>query len=63
MKIEIAKSSDIQDLCNFLESLFAQEKGCKRMTLLTDHNNEGAHRFYKKHGFDTSTMVVFRKLL
>ena len=41
----------------------AREKGCKRITLLTDHDNEGAHRFYERHGFSLSTMVVFRQLL
>jgi len=42
---------------------FAREKGCQRITLLTDHDNDGAHRFYQKHGFSLSTMVAFRKLL
>ncbi|NQY23065.1 MAG: GNAT family N-acetyltransferase [Campylobacteraceae bacterium] len=42
---------------------FAREKGCKRITLLTDHDNEGAHRFYQKHDFSLSSMVVFRKSL
>ena len=42
---------------------FAKEKGCQRITLLTDHDNEGAHRFYQKHGFSISTMVAFRKSL
>ncbi len=42
---------------------FAHEKGCKRITLLTDNDNEGANRFYKKHGFTRSSMAVFRKSL
>lgn len=42
---------------------FARDKGCQRMTLLTDHDNDTAHRFYQKHGFELSTMVAFRKLL
>lgn len=42
---------------------FARDKGCQRITLLTDHDNEGAHRFYQKHGFGLSTMVAFRKSL
>ena len=42
---------------------FAKEKGCQRITLLTDNDNEGAHRFYQKHGFSLSTMVAFRKSL
>lgn len=39
---------------------FAKERDCKRITLLTDADNEGAHRFYKRHGFDKSSMVPFR---
>jgi len=42
---------------------FARERGCHRITLLTDHDNEIAHRFYQKHGFSLSTMVAFRKSL
>ena len=40
---------------------FAKESGCKRITLLTDHDNEGAHRFYQRHGFCRSSMVAFRR--
>lgn len=40
---------------------YAEKQGCKRMTLLTDHDNEAAHGFYQKHGFSRSSMVVFRK--
>ena len=39
---------------------FAQDKGCKRITLLTDHDNESAHRFYQRHDFERSSMVTFR---
>ena len=39
----------------------ARLKGCKRITLLTDHNNFEAHRFYQQHGFTRSSMVTFRK--
>ncbi|MEH6631321.1 MAG: GNAT family N-acetyltransferase [Halopseudomonas aestusnigri] len=39
---------------------FAKQNGCKRITLLTDHDNLGAHRFYQKHGFTPSKMVTFR---
>lgn len=42
---------------------YAKEKGCLRITLLTDSDNEGAHSFYQKHGFSLSTMVAFRKSL
>lgn len=42
---------------------FAKENGCKRITLLTDHDNEDAHKFYKKHGFHRSAMVTFRNSL
>jgi len=43
--------------------VFAKEKGCQRITLLTDHDNESAHKFYQKHGFSLSTMVAFRRSL
>jgi len=39
----------------------AKQKDCKRITLLTDYNNDGAHRFYQQHGFIRSSMVAFRK--
>ncbi len=39
----------------------AKQNGCKRITLLTDFDNDGAHRFYQQHGFIRSSMVVFRK--
>jgi len=42
---------------------FAFNNSCKRITLLSDENNAGAHRFYEKHGFNQSSMIVFRKLL
>jgi len=42
---------------------FAQSQGCVRVTLLTDHDNTGAHRFYERHGFVRSSMVAFRKPL
>ncbi len=41
----------------------AELSGCKRITLLSDHDNSSAHRFYKQHGFKSSTMRPFRKLL
>lgn len=41
----------------------AAEMDCLRITLLTDADNEGAHRFYQRHGFDQSSMVAFRKSL
>ena len=39
---------------------FAERQGCQRVTLLTDDDNIGAHRFYERHGFERSTMVPFR---
>lgn len=39
---------------------FAKGQGCQRITLLTDQDNTGAHRFYEKQGFTRSTMVPFR---
>lgn len=41
----------------------ATQKGCRRMTLLTDADNDGAHRFYECGGFTKSSMVAFRKTL
>ena len=39
---------------------YAREKGCRRVTLLSDGDNESAHRFYARHGFRRSAMVPFR---
>tara|TARA_R110002167_G_scaffold9121_10_gene41587 strand:- start:1349 stop:1831 length:483 start_codon:yes stop_codon:yes gene_type:complete len=39
---------------------FAKQQHCKRITLLTDPDNQEAHRFYQKNGFSQSQMVVFR---
>lgn len=39
---------------------FARTYGCKRITLLTDSGNQGAQRFYAKHGFTASSMAPFR---
>lgn len=38
----------------------ARHHGCRRITLLTDGNNETGQGFYKRHGFVASTMVPFR---
>jgi GNAT superfamily N-acetyltransferase len=38
----------------------ARVSGCKRITLLTDGDNEAAHKFYSKHGFTASKMMPFR---
>lgn len=42
---------------------WAAAEGIARITLLTDGDNEGAHRFYESRGFTRSSMVAFRKLL
>lgn len=42
---------------------YAEQQGCQRMTLLTDHDNQAAHRFYQKHGFSRSSMVIFRNAM
>lgn len=39
---------------------FAGQAGCRRITLLTDHDNSGAIRFYQRHGFALSAMVPLR---
>lgn len=41
----------------------AKGQQCKRITLLTDNNNYGAHRFYERHGFQQSSMCAFRNIL
>lgn len=38
----------------------ARDKGCRRITLLTDRTNESAQRFYAKQGFAASSMTVMR---
>lgn len=42
---------------------FAAGEGCRRITLLTDHDNNGAIRFYQRHGFSLSAMVPLRLTL
>ena len=41
----------------------ATEKGCKRITLLTDKMNIRAQKFYKQHKFNRSTMIPFRMIV
>lgn len=41
----------------------AREVGCLRVTLLTDRDNFSAQRFYKRFGFEVSTMVPMRLFL
>ncbi len=38
----------------------AKDKGCKRITLLTDADNDGAQRLYARLGFAMSGMVPMR---
>ena len=42
---------------------YATEKGCKRITLLTDKTNIEAQKFYKKHKFNRSSMIPFRMII
>jgi GNAT superfamily N-acetyltransferase len=42
---------------------YATEKGCKRITLLTDKMNIGAQKFYKQHKFNPSSMIPFRMII
>jgi len=39
----------------------ADATGARRVTLLTDADNDGAHRFYARRGFTRSAMVVLRR--
>ena len=41
----------------------ARAAGCKRVTLLTDDDNQEAQRLYRKHGFRRSSMVPMRLAL
>lgn len=41
----------------------AVDRGCKRITLLTDFDDLAAERFYQKHGFTLSPMVPLRQIL
>jgi ribosomal protein S18 acetylase RimI-like enzyme len=38
----------------------ARQRGCVRITLLTDEDNHDAQRFYRRQGFEPSSMKVFR---
>jgi GNAT superfamily N-acetyltransferase len=42
---------------------WARKNGYGRITLLTDGDNEAAHRFYEANGFTRSSMLTFRKML
>ena len=42
---------------------YATEKGCKRITLLTDKMNIRAQKFYKQHKFNRSSMIPFRIII
>ena len=42
---------------------YATEKGCKRITLLTDKRNIRAQKFYKQHKFNRSSMIPFRMII
>ncbi|MCD8552521.1 GNAT family N-acetyltransferase [Seleniivibrio sp.] len=41
----------------------AKEAGCMRITLLTDCDNTGGQRFYRRQGYTLSPMVPMRKML
>lgn len=42
---------------------YAAQAGCRRITLLTDHDNERAQRLYARHGFQPSEMLTMRMKL
>lgn len=42
---------------------YARDQGCRRITLLTDADNDRAQAFYRHHGFVESPMLPFRRLL
>ncbi len=41
----------------------ARQSGCLRITLLTDHDNLRGQDFYRRHGFERSTMIPLRRFL
>ncbi|MGD2116984.1 MAG: GNAT family N-acetyltransferase [Chromatiales bacterium] len=41
----------------------ARDNGCLRISLLTDQDNAAARAFYLHHGFQRSSMLLFRQLL
>jgi ribosomal protein S18 acetylase RimI-like enzyme len=41
----------------------AKDQGCKRITLLVDHDNQQAQYFYEHFGFKASSMVPFRLMI
>ena len=41
----------------------ARERGCRRITLLTDADNFRAQLFYRRHGFSASPMLPYRRML
>ena len=41
----------------------ARAQGCRRVTLLTDHDNAAAQRLYARHGFAKSTMLTMRLIV
>ncbi|TBU97818.1 GNAT family N-acetyltransferase [Stutzerimonas kirkiae] len=40
----------------------ARQRGCRRITLLTDSDNHAAQRFYARQGFQPSSMLPMRLL-
>lgn len=42
---------------------YAKKLTCKRITLLSDPDNVGAHRFYQQLGFQTSLMQPMRLIM
>ena len=42
---------------------YAKKLTCKRITLLSDPDNAGAHRFYQQFGFQTSLMQPMRLIM
>ena len=42
---------------------YAKAQGYKRITLLTDEHNEGAQRFYQKHGYAFTHSIFMKTIL
>lgn len=49
-------------LLEYVES-YSRNNNINRITLLTDHDNQISHNFYKNFNYEKSRMVVFRKTI
>lgn len=58
-----ARGENIGSLLITEAEKIAKSEGSMRITLLTDGDNTGGQRFYERHGYTTSPMITYRKLI